>query len=387
MNQEQSKITKLLSIYNVSEEKLQEFLQNFPSFANIYLHKDNVKKWIIENVTDDALALQGLIVGIADSLYSNSQPQPVAQPVTQTMPTKIILETAKKTSELAFPEALDLLINGNLEQEVIDRLNSLTFGKKVFCVTQEGVINKEATLSLFKAVIQNKQKAPDLYKGFATVTVDFFLAQEEYMYLPNGDMVLGSEFEDCSEDDIRFYHFACSENPALIETEIDPQSLVKKTAPFKKLWVSYQTIKKSDQKWKNADASMRGSSEQEQIKEDYTPTKDYYPPQNFSGANLNVQSELRDFLIKYFSLDEIKAICFNIGIDPEIIPGSAKDKFAQELTSYCARRGHYSELIQEVMNARPMFFTQRNVTVINGDYVGRDKITTQVNYVDNRNRY
>ena len=385
---EQDKINRIFKIHN--SDKGEEFLKLYPTFANIYLGKEAVKKWIVENVVEDALGVYTILEALSNAAHSSGSSAPPQQ-VTPQQPVKFVLEQPKEISKMPFSEVLTLLMNGNTDDEVINRIIVLTSGKKVFCVSTDGKINKDATLALFQIVIKDKRAEPSIFKGLATVSIEFFLAKTEYLYLPNGDVVEGSEFEGCSEDDIRFYHFACQQNTYLIHAEIDVESLSKKTAPFKKLWTKFSALKKTDEAWKSADAAMRGEEHEEEFKPSSISKDQRFSSRDsssvdYSNANFEDKKVFAAYLNKHFNLSEINNLCFDIDVDKDLISGDAKDARINNLIGYCVRRGSYKKLVQAAIDAMPELFTnggfvnKGNLTVINGDLVGRDRIQTQVNY-------
>lgn len=387
---EQEKINRIFKIHN--SDKGEEFLKLYPTFANIYLGKEAIKKWIVENVVEDALGVYEVLTALSNAAYSSGSSAPPQQ-VTPQQPVKFVLEQPKEISKMPFSEVLTLLMNGNTDDEVINRIIVLTSGKKVFCVSTDGKINKDATLALFQIVIKDKRAEPSIFKGLATVSIEFFLAKTEYLYLPNGDVVTGSEFESCSEDDIRFYHFACQENIYLVNMEIDVDSLTKKKAPFKNLWVKFSALKKTDDAWKSADAAMRGEEHKEEFKPSSISKEQRFSSQDYSSVNYS-SSDFQDkkvfaaYLNKHFNLSDINGLCFDINLDKDLISGNEKDSRIISLINYCVRRDIYQNLVQAAINARPELFTngnaviRGNVTVRDGNFIGRDKI--EINYYGNR---
>lgn len=63
--------------------------------------------------------------------------------------------------------------------------------------------------------------------------------------------------------------------------------------------------------------------------------------------------QLRDILIQYFSLDELKELCFDLGVDYEQLPGESKGAKARELVQYVDRRGQRRQLIDRCYQIRP----------------------------------
>jgi len=62
---------------------------------------------------------------------------------------------------------------------------------------------------------------------------------------------------------------------------------------------------------------------------------------------------LRDLLDTLFSLDDIRALCFNLGIDFDNLPGDTKVMRAQNLILYCEQRGRTDDLIRCARTVNP----------------------------------
>ncbi len=63
---------------------------------------------------------------------------------------------------------------------------------------------------------------------------------------------------------------------------------------------------------------------------------------------------LHQNLIDHFSWDEIEDLCFRLGIDYEIAPGTIKSRWLRELLRVVARDGHLSELLDLAREKRPL---------------------------------
>jgi len=63
--------------------------------------------------------------------------------------------------------------------------------------------------------------------------------------------------------------------------------------------------------------------------------------------------KLRENINRYFSLDEIESLCFDLGVDFENIGGSSKPGKVLELIQYMERRGRLDELAQACNKSRP----------------------------------
>ena len=63
--------------------------------------------------------------------------------------------------------------------------------------------------------------------------------------------------------------------------------------------------------------------------------------------------ELNSKMNQVFSLDEIEALCFDMGIDFESLGGEGKGAKIRELIEFCRRRGRDEELVAKVWAERP----------------------------------
>ena len=70
----------------------------------------------------------------------------------------------------------------------------------------------------------------------------------------------------------------------------------------------------------------------------------------FNTENL---AGLRKILINHFDMDEIKDLCFDLGIDFQLLSHKNKRELIRELLAYLNRRGTLSCLITEVISQRP----------------------------------
>ena len=75
-------------------------------------------------------------------------------------------------------------------------------------------------------------------------------------------------------------------------------------------------------------------------------------------------TKIRKYIAEKFSMNEIKVLCFNIGINDENIPGNTLDTKSAELVKYCIRHDKMEELISECKAQRPntMWNDLRDVT-------------------------
>jgi hypothetical protein len=71
------------------------------------------------------------------------------------------------------------------------------------------------------------------------------------------------------------------------------------------------------------------------------------------GNNYKQLSRLRDLLAEHFNLEELKMLCFDLGLDIENLPPGGKKLVAQELVDYMRRRGHLPDLVEACEERRP----------------------------------
>jgi len=67
----------------------------------------------------------------------------------------------------------------------------------------------------------------------------------------------------------------------------------------------------------------------------------------------NERTKLRQFLRERFSLDELKDLAFDLGIDFQSLPHQTTQELARELISYVDRRGQTGCLVTEALARRP----------------------------------
>lgn len=72
-----------------------------------------------------------------------------------------------------------------------------------------------------------------------------------------------------------------------------------------------------------------------------------------SQLNSEDRAQLREFLSERFSLDEMKTLCFDLGLDYEEFPHATKSEFSRELIVYFQRHNKMGCLVTEMIKARP----------------------------------
>jgi hypothetical protein len=63
--------------------------------------------------------------------------------------------------------------------------------------------------------------------------------------------------------------------------------------------------------------------------------------------------KFRQFLTDYFNDDELRELCFDMGIDYENLAGVGKASKARELITYAERHGSFEELVKTARQLRP----------------------------------
>jgi DNA mismatch repair ATPase MutS len=65
------------------------------------------------------------------------------------------------------------------------------------------------------------------------------------------------------------------------------------------------------------------------------------------------RARLRKILMDFFSFDELRSLCFDIGIDYETIRSSSKQEFVVELIQLLERHNEVNRLVSYIGFARP----------------------------------
>jgi hypothetical protein len=85
----------------------------------------------------------------------------------------------------------------------------------------------------------------------------------------------------------------------------------------------------------------------------FEPTQTAFATQKSAPPSRNIVLALRDNLDTYFSVGELKSLCFDLGIDYENLSGSSKSGKVLELIQMVQRHGRLSELVDLVRQERP----------------------------------
>lgn len=65
---------------------------------------------------------------------------------------------------------------------------------------------------------------------------------------------------------------------------------------------------------------------------------------------------LRNALSQSFDVQELRNLCFDLGVDYDGLPGNGKDSKAREIVAWFARRDQTDRLVQAVYKLRPNAF-------------------------------
>ena len=77
------------------------------------------------------------------------------------------------------------------------------------------------------------------------------------------------------------------------------------------------------------------------------------PAQAESTLSPEHLAKLRQNLAEHFSIDELRTLCFDMGIKHENLPADTLDGMARELVSYCERACRIPELVAQCRKLRP----------------------------------
>lgn len=64
------------------------------------------------------------------------------------------------------------------------------------------------------------------------------------------------------------------------------------------------------------------------------------------------QSQLYDFMMLHFDMEEIRTILFKLEIDPETFPNNGKSAYIREVIKFCKRNSSYDRLVALVRESR-----------------------------------
>ena len=109
-------------------------------------------------------------------------------------------------------------------------------------------------------------------------------------------------------------------------------------------------------------------------------------------------THLRKLLIDSFDLEELRLLCFDLGLDYEELAGKTKSTKMQDLVTYLQRRGELQRLLDAVKSQRPNVDwpdfaptvedtaaeEKREHGAMPGDQVSGDEDTTTYNYIDEK---
>jgi hypothetical protein len=67
---------------------------------------------------------------------------------------------------------------------------------------------------------------------------------------------------------------------------------------------------------------------------------------------------LRDTLVNHFNMNELKSLCFDLGINFDSLPGETMQNKSQELIVYLQRHDRIEELVNQIRRLRPNIILQ-----------------------------
>ena len=70
-------------------------------------------------------------------------------------------------------------------------------------------------------------------------------------------------------------------------------------------------------------------------------------------------TQLHQFLVDHFSLEELKTLCFNLGVEFEDLGGEGRSDKARELVKAMQRRTRLEHLVAHLSIARPDAYRRR----------------------------
>ena len=73
-------------------------------------------------------------------------------------------------------------------------------------------------------------------------------------------------------------------------------------------------------------------------------------------------AQLRRNVVEYFNDNELRNLCFDLGINYDALPGSGTDAKARELVALCLRQGKLADLLTQCALERPHVFSQLDLS-------------------------
>lgn len=87
-------------------------------------------------------------------------------------------------------------------------------------------------------------------------------------------------------------------------------------------------------------------------------------------------TQLRKLLIQHFSLDELRVLCFDLGVEYEDLPGNTRTTKMHDLIKHLQRRGELPGLLKEAVDHRPNVawpsFEETNRTEEKGNFADQN---------------
>ena len=77
-----------------------------------------------------------------------------------------------------------------------------------------------------------------------------------------------------------------------------------------------------------------------------------------SASSSSRLTRLREILVRRFSVDELRTLCFDLGLEYGELPGEGKEGKVRELVAFLGRRDRIPELEEKARRLRPDAFEE-----------------------------
>lgn len=101
---------------------------------------------------------------------------------------------------------------------------------------------------------------------------------------------------------------------------------------------------------KNSETTRQASLDQQPDPESHRRFESAVEDNNLDSSH---HRKLYEILVLYFDQEELKSLCFNLGVDYDDLRGEGKENKARELVTYMKRRSRIQELENEIVRERP----------------------------------
>jgi hypothetical protein len=79
------------------------------------------------------------------------------------------------------------------------------------------------------------------------------------------------------------------------------------------------------------------------------------------------RSKVREFIVKHFSAEELRTLCFDLGIEYDNLPGDGNAAKARELVALCQRHGRLPDLLRQLRQERTAAFDAEKLPLLSGE--------------------